>query len=195
MKRFEDSLRNYGLRVAIMIFVFVLAGNVYAAEEGGNWRSTYDDVMLWINFLILVFLFIKFAKDPIKKYLKGQQDELAEEIGDLERQREDMLDKIKNATEEMEEGNVRLEGIRERIITDGEKRKQAIIEDAKEQSQLMMEDAKRKIEAQILTAKENFRGELIDQAVTLAMEKLPALVNKEDNEKLIEQYLATAATK
>ena len=87
MKRFKDSLQRHGICVAIMILFFLSGGNAFGAEESGNWRSTYDVVMLWLNFLILVFLLIKFAKDPIKNFLKGQQDELSKEIGGLEQQR------------------------------------------------------------------------------------------------------------
>ena len=195
MKIVKDALRRYGLYASMMIVFLVTGGTAFGAEESGNWRSTYDVVMLWVNFLILVFLFMKFAKDPIKNFLKGQQDELSKEIGGLEQRREDMIEKVKKAMDELEEGHVRLDEIRKRIVTDGEKRKQAIIENAKDQSRLMMEDAKRKIEAQILMAKQNFRGELIDEAVGLAMKKLPDIINEEDNEKLIEQYLATDVAK
>ena len=195
MKSVKNSLRRYGLCIAILIFLFVAWGHVYAAEEGGGWRSIYDDVMLWVNFSILVFLFIKFAKDPIKNYLKEQQDELAKEIGGLEKQREDMIEKVAGAMNELEKGQAYLEEIKNRIVSNGEKKKNAIIEDARNQSRMMMEDAKRKIETQILMAKQNFRGELVDEAVALAMEKLPGIVNEDDNNKLIELYLATAAPK
>jgi len=195
MCRFKASSLGHGVCLAFVMLLFVSGGNAVASEDGGDWRSTYDVVMLWVNFFILVFLFMKFVKNPLKNYLKGQQEEWSKEIGGLEQQRENMLEKVKKAMDELEEGQIHFDRIKNRIVKEGEKKKLAIIEDAKNQSRLMMDDARRKIDAQILAAKQSFTGELIDEAVGLAMEKLPGIINDNDNDKLIDQYLATTTVK
>jgi F-type H+-transporting ATPase subunit b len=55
----------------------------------------------------------------------------------------------------------------------------------------MIEDAKRKIEYQILQARNTIRSQMLDAAIDLAMERLPREITDEDNEKFIDQYIAS----
>jgi F-type H+-transporting ATPase subunit b len=180
----------------MMVFVFIMMGGTAVAQENGaSWRGTYDTVMMWINFFILVFLFIKFAKNPLKNYLKSQQNEVAEVINGLEEKRNNLIEELNTTHANLEKSRIRLDEIKNRIITQGEHKKQSIIENATEQSHLMIEDAKKKIEAQILMAKTGFREELIDAAVDLALKKIPGYITETDNENYVQAYLAAAGGK
>ena len=58
-----------------------------------------------------------------------------------------------------------------------------------------MEDAKRRVEGQILQAKQRFKSELIESAIDLALERIPQEITEEDNQKYIDQFLASTAAK
>ena len=75
------------------------------------------------------------------------------------------------------------------IVVQGKAKKQRIIEDARRESKILLESAQRKVESQMIAAQENIRAELIDHAIEMALEKLPAVIEEKDNQKLYEQYI------
>ena len=179
----------------VIIFIFGLGNNVIAADTGGGWRATYDLVLRWVNFVILAALIFKVAKTPLKEFLTGQKEKFSREIRRKEEEKEATVKEIKEIREALNEAEIRFASIKERIIEQGEKRKQRAIEDAKEQSRLIMEDAKRRIKGQILQAKQRFKSELIESAIDLALERIPQEITEEDNQKYIDQFLASTAAK
>jgi F0F1-type ATP synthase membrane subunit b/b' len=95
----------------------------------------------------------------------------------------------------LEENVLRLEELKERIVQTGERRKLEIIEDARQESRMLMESAKQKIEGRIIQARNRLKAEMVDTAAEMALEKLPALVTEDDNQKLLEQFMAHAIAK
>jgi F-type H+-transporting ATPase subunit b len=127
-------------------------------------------------------------------FLKGQKDKLAKDIEKLENKKKNMVEKVEETKKALDESEVRFADLRERIVKQGERKRQGIIESAQNQSRMMLEDANRKIESYILSSKIAFKAELIDAAIELAKEKLPKEITDEDNERFINQYLSSAST-
>ncbi len=173
------------------IISFHLCGqDVWAAENAGSWRSTYDIVLKWINFIILAFVLVKFGRAPLTNFLRGKKENLARGIKQIENEKAELKDKIKETSKILDESEVRFIELKERIVRQGEKKKEAIIQTAQKQSKMMLEDSKRRIDTHFIQAKNKFRAEMIDEAIDLAMERLPKEITDEDNEKLTIDYLA-----
>jgi F-type H+-transporting ATPase subunit b len=173
-----------------LLFVFLTGHDAMAADNGSSWRGTYDLVMRWVNFGILVFLFLKFVKAPLMNFLKSRKEELAKDIGHLENEKEEAEDRFRGAREKIEAGEATITRIKDRIAEQGEKKREQIIEDARKQSRQMLEEAKNRAGSQILLAQEEFKSELVDTAITLALEKLPGIITEKDNQNLLDNYLA-----
>lgn len=183
--------------VWMMVLVFSLhffGYETFAAEKTTKWRPTYDLILRWINFGIIVFVFYKYAKTPLMNFLRGQKEKLAEEIKKLEDKKEDMANKVKETQKALDESEVRFADLKDRIVQQGERGKQEIIESAKNHSRIMLEGANRKIDSYILSSKNMFKAELIDAAIELAMERLPKEITDKDDERFIVQYLSGAST-
>lgn len=161
-------------------------------EASGGWRGTWDEVMLWLNFAILAFVIIKFGRKPIMDFLQGQKKVVADEIRQIEDEKEKVTAKIKETLKELEESEIRFAEVKQRIIEQGEKRKAEIIENARRESQIMLETAKQKIDSHLIHAKSKFRSDLIDDAVALAMERLPKEITQEDSQRFVNQYFSDA---
>ncbi len=183
----------------VLIFCFIIAGilslhflghEAYAAEKSSSWRPIYDLILRWINFGIIVFLIIKYGKTPIMNFLRGQKEKLAREIKRLEDKKEGIAANIKEAHKTIDESEVRFAKLKERIVRQGEKKKEAIIQSAQNQSKMMLEDGKRRIDTHFIQAKNKFRAEMIDRAIELAMERLTKEITAEDNDKLTTEYLS-----
>lgn len=167
----------------------------WAGEGDAGWRSTYDTVMLWVNFSILAFVAVKFGKAPIMNLLRSQKDEIAGEIEKLEKEREQMIARIDETRQALTESDARFNELKERIVARGKNRKEVIIEEAREQSQLMIEAAKKKIDFQIVEAKRLLRDELIDTAIDMAGRKLPSEIRDEDNDRLLDLFMSKVTAK
>lgn len=182
----------------VLIFCYIIAGilslhflghEAFAAEKASSWRPIYDLILRWINFGIIVFLVVKYAKTPIMNFLRGQKETLAREIKRLENKQQGISANIEETLKTIDESEVRFAELKERIVRQGEKKKEAIIQTAQKQSKMMLEDAKRRIDTYFIQAKNKFRAEMIDRAIDLAVERLPKEITAEDNKKLNIEYL------
>jgi len=171
------------------VIFHLLGSEALAAETEGGWRSSYDVIMMWLNFAILTIVLIKYAKNPIKGFFRDQKENIAKTIRDIEAQKEANVAQIQQAQQLVQESSARFEEIREKIIAEGERKKQAIIESAQRESKLMIEHVNFWIERQLLQAKQKLRSELIDETIDQALQRLPQALTPEDNQNFINRYL------
>jgi len=181
-------LRLCSSSATAMFGILLLSTSAIAADPG--WRPIYDQVMLWINFFIFIFLAVKFGKKPLLNFLQGQKDEVADQIHRLQKQKNALEAKIKKTQAMVEDSSVRFGQIKSRIMEDGERSKQKIIEDAKAQSKNMIEVEKLKATTQIAQAKDQFMSELVDEASALAQKKLPSEIRDSDHNNLLDLFLS-----
>jgi len=180
---------------AVVMGIHLLGTEASAADNSGNWRPIFDLVMRWLNFGIIVFILVKYARTPIKDFLLSRREEVAREIENIEEKKEEVNQKIQDAARILDESEVRFARIKERIIQEGQTKKKKIIEDAQQESKILLDSTMKKIENQLLDAKRAFKSELVDTAISLAMKKLPDEINTEDNQKFTNQFLTSASTK
>ena len=183
------------LMVALLISIHLLGTEASAAENSGNWRPVFDLVMRWLNFGIIVFIIVKYARTPIKDFLLSRREEVAREIEKIEVKKKEAEEKIQAANKMLNESEIRFAKIKERIIQEGEKNRQKIIEDAQHESKILLETTKKRLENQLVDAKLAFKSELVDMAISLAVKRLPDEITAEDNQKFTSQFLASASTK
>jgi len=192
MTVFATRLRQLRVTALWVLGLWLLLPAIVGAAEAGGWRPTYDLVMRWLNFLILVFVIVKYSRRPLANFLKGRQKEIGAEIEQIEQEKETINKAAVEARRNLEESARRLEELQQRIIERGEKRKLEIIAEARQEGRHIMESARRKVEGTLLQAKNKVREEMIDKAVAIALEKLPTEITARDNEKLFTQFLASA---
>jgi len=195
MKYMKKILGVFCCFMVVVLSLHLLGHEAFAAEKSSNWRPMYDLIMRYINFGIIVFVIIKYGKTPIMNFLRGQKEKLAKEIKRLEDEKEDVASQVKEMVKTIDESEERFEELKERIVDQGEKKKAEIIQAAQAHSELMIVDAKRRIESHFLQAKNDFRAELIDTAVDLALERFPKEMTPEDDEKFTREFLTSTATK
>jgi len=192
MTAFTPGIRFIAPLTLWILCFWLLVPATLGAAETATWRPTYDLVMRWLNFLILVFIIVKYSHRPLANFLKGKQKEIGAEIEQIEQEKEAISQAADAARQQLEESAQRLEKLKQRIVDRGEKKKLEIIAEAREEGRHVMESARRKVEGTVLQAKNKIREEMIDMAVAIALEKLPAEITTQDNEKLFEQFLVSA---
>ena len=181
--------------LAVVIGILLLGTEASAADNSGDWRPVFDLVMRWLNFGIIVFILVKYARTPIKDFLLSRREEVAREIEMVEEKKEEANKKIQDAARMLDESEVRFTRVKERIIQEGETKKQKLIEDAQQESKILLESTMKKIDNQLLDAQRAFKSELVDTAISLAMKRLPDEITSEDNQNFTNQFLAGTSTK
>ncbi len=182
---------RYGLWLALgLLSLHVTAGVALAAD--GGWRPTYDLVMRWVNFIILVAVIVRYARQPVKTFLQARSIEVRIEIEDLEKQKAKAVSAAAAIRQSLADSEARLAEIKARLLADGERRKEALLEQAEVESAMMLKDAERKIEGLLHKAQATLRGEIVDNAIDLAMERLPRELAPEDHEQLMADFFQVA---
>ena len=177
------------------ILLFFSVAPAWAGDGAREWRPIYDVIMRWINFGILAYFLVKVVGPILVNFLSDQQADIRSKIEKTQKEKDDIIVKLKEAKESLENSGPRLEEIRSRIVEQGEIRKREIIEDANEQSRLMMKNARLRIDNMIGQARQKLVVELLDMAMEKAVERLPGEITEEDNQRLVEKYLDAAAVK
>ena len=191
MKIIKSLVMTLTIILIAALFLHVSGLDALAAEEaGGGWRPIYDIVMKWLNFFILAFVIVRFGKEPILNFLNETKNNIAQEIKKIEDQKQNAIMQNKQALEAIEQGDVHISKIKQKIIEEGEKKKQEIINSAKNQSKIILEKARKKAGNLIYVEKEKLKSEMIDLAINIASQKLPEVITKEDNQKFLDNYLA-----
>jgi F-type H+-transporting ATPase subunit b len=165
------------------------ATQALGAESSTHWRPTYDLVMRWLNFGILVLLFFRYARKPLAAFLNRKSKQIGESIKQVEAEKETLKTRVDELLNERKASREHLHQIRDRFISQGELKKQKIIDAAKMESHQLLESAKQKIEYQIASARERLKIEMVDQAIDQAMRKLPQLLTDEDAQHSLKVYL------
>jgi F-type H+-transporting ATPase subunit b len=181
--------------IAVFAVLFLCSTTAQAAENSNNWRSTFDLVMRWLNFLIIVFVLVKYGRKPIKNFFENRREEIDQQIKKYEQQKEAAVKKNEEANRSLEKSAVRFEKIKQRIIEDGEKKKQQVIEDARLESMILLRATRQRIENQIIEARNLIRSELIETAIALAEKRLPEEITAVDEQKLIDQFMQSTVGK
>lgn len=169
--------------------IFFLGTQAFAAEELSHGRKIWDNILLWLNFGILVFLFIKYAKKPLMDYLRREATKISEKLDEL-RSRHDHVESImKGEADRLANIDKRILELREIIIEIAQKEKEAIIEQAKINADQMIEKAKSEAAVRLAAAKKALNDEVAEIAISMVQENLKKGISPEDNERLVDQFI------
>jgi F-type H+-transporting ATPase subunit b len=168
----------------------LLMPHIAMADSGpSSGRKIWDNVMLWVNFGILVFLFLKFARKPLMDFLHSTRKKISED-----------LDKVKEALsgaktirdEEIEKTKdleSLLEDLRKSILDMGAREKEEIIRQGQAAAEKMIQEAKEYAARSVSLAKKKLSDDMVDRAITIAEKGLKEALSKEDHDMLIDQFV------
>jgi len=186
----HQALRRCGGTLLVgLAGVHLSAAWGWAAEGEASWRATYDLAMMWVNFAILAFLLVKYARAPLLNLLKGEADKTAAGLTQAQTDKERVSQQVEDTLKALENARERMRDIQEKILAEGARQRQRIIDSAEHESRLLLDRTRQKIDTQILEARLRIRSELIDRAVALAMERLPAEITPEEQLRLVDRFV------
>jgi F-type H+-transporting ATPase subunit b len=187
MKKNKPCSSSKSVLATLTFLLLTMPAMAMAASP--EWRPTYDKVMLWVNFAIFMTIAVKYGREPIKNFLKQQKEDVVTELDTLETEKARVLKEIQDAKTQAAESEVRFKELKERLISQGETKKQQIVEHARQQSSVMIEETRKKMETRLLQAKNQLKMELADMAFEKALQTLPQIITESDNQRLLDIYM------
>ncbi len=181
-----------GALVFISLVSFSLDASAMAEISAG--RRLWDNIMLWVNFGILAFLFLRYGKKPLTDFLEGEKSKIEETLDAVNAQLGEAKSELEAERASLRDLEGQLQELRERIVELGQKEKERILEMARRSAAQMIEDARKESEYRVAKAKKILRDEMIDLAVSLAERQLRARISFQDKDDLIHQFLEDLKT-
>jgi F-type H+-transporting ATPase subunit b len=172
-----------------LIFLLLFAFDASALEETSTGRKVWDNIMLFVNFGILVFLFIKYGKKPLMNFLRSERKSVENELNELTDKKQGVQSRRDVEAENLKDIDQIIEEIRSHILERGKKEKEEIIQQGRALADKMIQDARTYSENRIVAARQELSEEMVDMALSMAKDKLSKDMTDEDNNKLVNQFL------
>ncbi len=166
-----DKIRMIGYYAAGLLLIS--GSDALSGESAGDWRKTCDLLLMGMNLGILALILIRSGRKAMMKFLRKKEP--GDDIDEIENKKEKVLAGIQDTFRSLNENEIQLAQLKQKIADEGEKRKQEIIAVASQQSRIILETAQQRIENQIRRAKEDFKADLTDAVVRQAKERLPKI--------------------
>lgn len=143
----------------------------------------------FIAFIIMIILIIVFGYKPIKAFIKKRQEMLDNEVKETLKKNEEASQNLADSKKEIVELKAKASNIIDNAINEGNEKKDEIIKKANEEADEIIKDAHLSIELDKEKASKEIKDELGDVALSLSSEILKREVKKEDNDRLIDDFI------
>lgn len=142
-----------------------------------------------MNFLVLVFILVKFLAKPITSGLKGRQQRVKEELEELVVRRDEAEQSYKEFEIRLAGMEKEMELVVQKAIAQAENEKERILAEAERAAQDIRRQAEAAVQAEFEDAKRQLRDEIAEQAAAMAEELIIRNLKPTDQVAITEQYL------
>ena len=177
------------LVVGLVAAVFLDPFEAFAEEGISPGRKVWNNVMLWVNFGIMAFIFIRYAKKPLMDYLHTVRKKIEGNLKDVEAQMAAAKSAMSAEDAKLKGIDEEIRQIHERILEMAAAEKEKIIESGKLTAEKMIENAKAYAEYRLAVARKAIFDEMVDLAVSMAEDKLKEGISQEDSDRLFADFL------
>jgi F-type H+-transporting ATPase subunit b len=181
----------------VLVALLLFGGTVALASSGGGahgeagpkgWVAT--DTYRVMNFAVLAIgLFLVLTK-PVAQALGGRIQGIKEQLLDLEEKKAAAETKLAEYNAKMAELDKAAESLLAEYVKQGEDAKARILQEAEAAAEKLKEQASKNIEYEFLQAKEELKAQIVEKALVKAEAIIKERINSEDQERLVDEYLA-----
>jgi F-type H+-transporting ATPase subunit b len=173
-------------------------------EEGPpkaiNWTDTKNKsqspyVFALINFLVLAGIYWYFGKGPVSRGLQARHDEVAREIAEAQRMKEEAQERAKTYQAKLANLESELEETKKALVDAGKTERERIVKEAEEKAERIARDANLRIEQEMKQIRDDLRRETVEIAIAAAEELLQKRMTDDDQSRLADEYLTELVAK
>lgn len=174
------------------LLVMLLAGAAFASGDAHHADSgVLLKDFLWriLNFAGVVAILVYFLRKPLKKGLAGRSEEIEKALTEAKKAKEEAEAKFAEYDRKLDQATEEIAEISEAIRREGELEKQKIIENAKQLAVKIEQDAEKAAELEVAKARRELQQQAAELAVELAEKMLQKNFTKDDDARLIDEYM------
>lgn len=191
----NSKKRIMGKNILLAIIAVLIIASIIAVVRGGEWRPVWDKCWQWINFFLLFTAIYWWGWPFFMKMLDGRIHGIADEIGQLEKEKANIEAEIENIEGQLSHCEARFTQIKVKMEAEIAQRREHIITHAKSEAAAIIEQARNQRKAIIDEVREKLKAELVDMAVDSALARLPQIITTQDQKHLFENFCKNAFTK
>jgi F-type H+-transporting ATPase subunit b len=190
---FTDMHNKVRALLLSLLLIFVVCGVAFAS--GGAEHEVASGVLLKdflyrvLNFSLVVAILVYFLTKPIKKGLSGRREEIEKSLAEAERIKAEAEAKFAEYDRKLAQATDEIAEISDAIRREGELEKQRIIENARAMAIKIEQDAEKAAELEVAKARIELQREAVQLAVGLAEDLLKKNFTKDDDTRLIDEYM------
>lgn len=162
-----------------------------AAEDGHGGNKLVDLGWRLVNFVILVAILYFAAGKSIKNFFKDRSAGIRKELIDARKAKEDAEEKMKACLDRLANLEDEINDIRGTLVKEGQIERDRIIESANLEAKNITVHAALAAEQDLNNALSAIRKESIEAALILAEKTLAKELKKDDQERLVSDYLGS----
>lgn len=195
-------MKNKKLKTAFLSSLFLFLSTSCDTKQAGDNISgsieeTVENVLpnLYVAlaqlaaFLVMVFVFFKFAYKPLKKKMKERQEHIAKNITEAEEKNSSADRMIEDANANLKASHTRADEIINEAKKTAEQSAQSIIDDANEKANQIRIQGEKDAEEIKKEVDRKAHDEIVFTALAASKEILGREINKEDNEKVVDDFI------
>ncbi|WP_319404842.1 ATP synthase F0 subunit B [uncultured Desulfosarcina sp.] len=192
-KRCRSAQWMFPLAVAALLLfgsavAFATTGGEHSGEGAKGWVAT--DTYRVMNFAVLAIGLFLVLKKPVSQALGGRIQGIKEQLAELEGKKKAAEAKLAEYDAKMAELDKEAETMLAEYVKQGEDAKARILKEAESAAEKLKEQATKNIEHEFLQAKAELKAVIVEKALAKAEAIIKEKINSDDQEKLVDEYLA-----
>ncbi len=179
-------------RLTLLLALVLIPTVALAAGGGGHADSgalMKDYIYRVIDFAIIAGILWYFTRKPIANGLKGRSEKIAADLAEAKQLKEEAEAKFAEYDAKLTKANDEIEDLTKAIKKEALQEHDRILTDAAAAAAKIREEAGKTAEQEIARARAALRKEASQLAVSLAEELVGKNLTKEDQARLVDEYL------
>jgi F-type H+-transporting ATPase subunit b len=156
--------------------------------HGPGWVKT--DTYRLLHFIVLAGGLFFLLRKPVSNALSARVNGIEEQLSDLESQKAAAEKQLAEYNQKFSQLEKEAEKIMAEYVRQGEEAKVRILKEAEDAAEKLKIQAQKTIESEFQNARDDLRNEVLDKALAKAEEIIKGQIGAEDQEKLVDEYLA-----
>jgi F-type H+-transporting ATPase subunit b len=174
-----------------VIYDFLFAAQAWASSAAGEHHGPSISEIWFplVNFLIYVFIIVRYALPPVRSFLQSRRQEIVTTIEAASAKKQQAEAFVKEYRARLAGLEKEVAGILASLREDGELLKNKVVEEAKTLAAKIKEDARLLADQEFRMARQKLLEEMADRAEAAARELARRNLSAEDNGRLVEDFI------
>ena len=180
---------NAAKLLELLVTAQVWAGE--AAEHGAEHHApSINDIWFPLgNFLIYLFIIVKFALPLVRDFLKSRREEVVSTIAEASAKKQAAEAVVNDYKTKLAGLDKEIQSMQEALRDEGEREKAKLVTEARTTAVKIKEDAQFLADQEVKIAKQKVRQDLADQAEAAARELVQRNLSVADQVRLADEFL------